>query len=80
MVRILYSTLYTIPYTTLCTAPEHALHTKPIALTGVGDTKMAMLASVSTAVSVHEGGYSLSSTYRCDLLAASYTVSDSTQK
>ncbi|EYC15597.1 hypothetical protein Y032_0036g3236 [Ancylostoma ceylanicum] len=53
MVRILYTTLYAFPYPTLYTALEHALHTKSIALTGAADTKMAMLASVSTAVSPH---------------------------
>ncbi|EYC42170.1 hypothetical protein Y032_0541g3203 [Ancylostoma ceylanicum] len=70
----------TIPYTTLYIALEHALHTKSIALTGAADTKMAVLASLSTAVSPQIGAYSLFSTFHCDLLAAGYMVSDSTQK
>ncbi|EYC42157.1 hypothetical protein Y032_0541g3196 [Ancylostoma ceylanicum] len=74
MVRILDSTLYTISYTTLITALEHVLHTKSIAFTGAAGTKMAILASLSTAVSPHEGGYSLCSIYRCDLLAACYIM------
>ncbi|EYC43027.1 hypothetical protein Y032_0506g2681 [Ancylostoma ceylanicum] len=44
MVRISYTTLYTIAYTTLYTALEHALHTKSVALTGAADIKMATLA------------------------------------
>ncbi|EYC27161.1 hypothetical protein Y032_0009g556 [Ancylostoma ceylanicum] len=72
--------LYTIAYTTLYTALEHALHTKSIALAGAADTKISTLASLSTTVSPQVDGYLLCSTYRCDLLAAGYTVSESTQK
>ncbi|EYC00981.1 hypothetical protein Y032_0111g229 [Ancylostoma ceylanicum] len=59
---------------------EHTYHTKSIALTAAADTKMAMPASMSTAVSPQVGGYSLCPTYHCGLLAAGYTVGDSTQK
>ncbi|EYC36622.1 hypothetical protein Y032_0874g2811 [Ancylostoma ceylanicum] len=41
---------------------------------GAADTKMAMLASVSTAISPQIDGYSLCSTYHCDCLVSSYTV------
>ncbi|EYC32876.1 hypothetical protein Y032_0002g1140 [Ancylostoma ceylanicum] len=80
MVHISYTTLYTIAYTTLYTALGHASHTKSIALTGAADTKMATLVSVPTAVPPQVGGYSLRSTYRCDFLAAGFTVRDTPQK
>ncbi|EYC14860.1 hypothetical protein Y032_0001g410 [Ancylostoma ceylanicum] len=80
MVRISYTTLCTIAYPTLYAALEHALHIKSIALAGAVDTKMATLASVSTAESPQIGGYSLCSTYCCGFPSAGYTVSDSPQK
>ncbi|EYC24143.1 hypothetical protein Y032_0014g2348 [Ancylostoma ceylanicum] len=44
IMRIPYTALYNIPYTTLNTALEHASRSKSRALAGATDTKMATLA------------------------------------